>query len=858
MRHALNLSLVLASALFLSAQDPETPPAPDVPQAPAAQAPPAVPGPGRGAADPEPRPYDRVITKDAKTSKGVFTVHQIKSRFYYEIPAAELGKDFLLVSQIARTTIGAGYGGQFIGSHVVRWERRENRIFLREVTYEVTADAKDPIAAAVEAAKNPSIVMAFNIEAIGKDNAPVIEVTRLFSSDVPELSARARLRARGMDGTRSFVDHVTAFAENVEAEATHTYTSPTDAPAGPGQRPAGALFNTAMRPGSGTVVMHFSMVKLPEQPMMPRLFDERVGFFTTSMTDYSRPEHRAERRSYIARWRLEKKNPGIAVSEPVKPIVYYIDPATPKKWVPYLKRGIESWQPAFEAAGFKNAIIAKEAPTPEEDPTWSADDVRHSVVRWLPSTVENASGPHISDPRTGEILNADIQFYHNVMQLARDWYFVQVSPLDPRAQKLPLSDELMGDLLTYVLAHEVGHTLGFEHNMKASSLYPPEKLRDPQWLKTMGHTPTIMDYARFNYVAQPEDNVDPKDLIPKIGPYDIFATVWGYKPIPQAHTPDDEKKTLDEWARQQDKTPWLRFSTAGSRGADPGENTEAVGDADAIYSTGLGLKNLNRVMNNLLAATTHEGEDWGDLTEVYSRALQQWERELGHVAQIVGGMDSQEKHGGQDGVRFTLVAKDRQAAAVKFLNDNAFATPALFLKPEVLRRIEPNGAVDRIRASQIRVLTSLLTPARFSRLVEEEAIDGASAYRPVDFLADVRKGIFQEIYGANPKVDAYRRNLQRGYLDVIAGRLNGTVRANDDERPLLRGELRLLAGDVSAALPKTTDRNTKLHLEDLRDQITKILDPKFQPSTGTIVVAPLITVDGESEAGPCWPDDLPL
>ncbi len=850
MKIVVNLSLVLASALFLSAQDPEVPaPAPETPPA-AAPASPGNPA-GRGGADAEPRPYDRVITKDAKTSSGVFKVHQIKSRYYYEIPASELGKDFLMVSQIARTTIGAGNGGQFAGEHVVRWERRENRVLLREVTYELTADSKDPIAAAVAASENPSIIMAFNIEAVGKDNAPVIDVTRLFSTDVPELSARARLRARGMDASRSFIDKITPFPENVEVEATHTFTTPTD-PQPAGQRPPGG---NGMRPGSGTVVMHFSMVKLPEQPMMPRLFDERVGYFTTSTTDYSRPEHRAERRQYIARWRLEKKDPTAAVSEPVKPIVYYLDPATPKKWIPYLKRAIEAWQPAFEAAGFKNAIIAKEAPTPEEDPTWSPEDMRHSVVRWLPSTIENASGPHISDPRTGEILNADIQFFHNVMQLISDWYFVQISPMDARAQKLPLPDDLMGDLLGMVLTHEVGHTLGFEHNMKASSLYPAEKLRDPQWLKTMGLSPSVMDYARFDYVAQPEDKVDPKDLMPKLGPYDVWATSWGYKPISSAKTPDEEKKTLDEWAHEQDKTPWLRFSTANSRGADPGENTEAVGDADAIYSTGLGLKNLNRVMNNLLAATTHEGEDWGDLTDVYGRALGQWERELGHVAQIVGGLDSQEKHGGQDGVRFTPVPKARQEAAVKFLNENAFATPTMFLKPEILRRMEPNGALDRMRASQLRVLSGLLTPARIGRLVEQEAIDGAATYRATEFLADVRKGVFQEIYSADPKVDAYRRNLQRGYLELISTRLNGpAARINDDERPLMRGELRSLTSDLTAAMGKTTDRNTKLHLEDLRDQIAKIMDPKFQQTTGAPVVVPVFTLDGDSELAPCWPD----
>src|SRR5215213_5894621 len=249
-------------------------------------------------------------------------------------------------------------------------------------------------------------------------------------------------------------------------------------------------------------------MKLPEQPMMPRLFDPRVGYFSVQQMDYGQDEHRAPRTRYIARCRLEKKDPDAALSEPVKPIVYYIDRATPAKWVPYLKRGVESWQEAFEAAGFKRAIVAKDAPSIEQDPDWSPEDARYSVIRWLPSTIENASGPHISDPRTGEILESDIQFYHNVMNLSRDWYFLQVGPLDPRARKLPLPDDLMGSLIEYVTAHEVGHTLGFQHNMKASSLYPAEKLHDREWVKKMGHTPTLMDYSRFNYVAQPEDHID--------------------------------------------------------------------------------------------------------------------------------------------------------------------------------------------------------------------------------------------------------------------------------------------------------------------------------------------------------------
>jgi hypothetical protein len=865
MKHFLFLAALSFAALSVQAQDEPTP-APDTPTPSATPAPQAAPGGGgRGGQNnaAEPRPYDRVITKEAKTQKGVFQVHQVGARYYFEIPAAELGRDFLWVSQIARNTIGAGNGGQPTATRVVRWERHENRVLLRDVNFEISADPSQPIARAVEASKNPAIIMSFNVEANGPENAAVIDATRLYTTDVPEFSARARLRARGFDANRTFVERVTAFPGNIEVEATQTFTTPTDPTPGQGGGRGGQV-GGAMRPGSGTVLMHFSMVKLPEKPMAPRLFDGRVGFFSTSTMDYSRPEHRAERRTFIARWRLEKKDPTAAVSEPVKPIVYYIDPATPKQWIPYLKRGIESWQPAFEAAGFKNAIIAKEAPTAEEDPKWSPEDVRYSVVRWLPSTTENASGPHISDPRSGEILNADIQFYHNVMQLVQDWYFVQVGPLDPRASKLPLPEDLMGDLLTYVLAHEVGHTLGLQHDMKGSSLYPVEKLHDPQWLKTMGHTPSIMDYSRFNYVAQPEDHVDPKDLIPKVGPYDVFAIQWGYTPI-DARTADDEKPTLNTWARRQDKEPWLRFDTENSRGADAGENTEAVGDADAVSSTALGLKNLQRVMDNLLTATTHDGEDWRELNDVYGRVLGQWANEMGHVTQIIGGFDSQEKHAGQgsvtDGVRFTPLSRGRQFAAMKFLIENAFATPTMLLRPEILRRIEPVGALDRIRTAQLRVLTSLMSSARIGRLVEQEAIDGPLAYKPSEFLTDVRKGIFTEMYGPigrEVKIDAYRRNLQRGYLDLMATRLNGAQRATDDQRPMFRGELRSLAADAATALTRTTDRDTRLHLEDVRDQVAKILDPKFQ-QTGPAAVPVVIqqtSADGDDEAAEeiCFPD----
>jgi hypothetical protein len=511
-KRLLPLVATLVAFTVIYAQEEPTPaPSPDAPT-PAPTAEPAKPvanakGKGGPPAPPPctqanynaPRDYDAVILPATKTQEGVFKVHKVNTCNYYEIPANELGKDFLLEAQIARNTIGAGYGGRMVGAMVVRWVRRENRVFLQGISYDIVADPKSAIAKAVDDANTPAILMAFNIEALGKGDAPVVEISRLFTQDFPELSGRAAVRGRGMDQQRGYIDRITAYPTNIEAESIQTYTTPVEGNNGRGG---------GMQPGSGTVTMHFSMVKLPEEPMKPRLADSRVGYFSESTMDFSRPEHRAERRTFIARWRLEKKDPSAALSEPVKPIVYYVDPATPKQWIPYIKKGIESWQSAFEAAGFKNAILAKEAPSTEEDPTWSPEDARYSVIRWLPSTTENASGPHISDPRTGEILDADIQFYHNVMNLVRDWYYLQVGPLDPRAAKLPLPDDLMGELIQFVAAHEVGHTLGLPHNMKASANYPVEKLRDPEWLKTMGHTPTIMDYSRFNYLVQPEDKID--------------------------------------------------------------------------------------------------------------------------------------------------------------------------------------------------------------------------------------------------------------------------------------------------------------------------------------------------------------
>ena len=787
-------------------------------------------GQGAGRGTQGPRPYAEVITAAAKTDEGVFKVHRItegsNDNLFYEIPKSELSKDYLWNTQLKKTTIGAGYGGQtIVGQRVVRWTLRGDKVLLENMDYTMVADPANPL---MGEANTPAIIRTFDVAAYSPAGDPVINVTQFFTTQIPpEFNVSGRVGGRGnADATRTFLEKAVSYPQNINVEVTATFATGGDpAAATPAPAPVPGRGGGGGRGNSATVLVHHSMIKLPETPMMPRLFDERVGYFTQGLTDFGTGEQQQMPKRYITRFRLEKKDPNAPVSDPVKPIIYWVDPATPKKWVPYVKKGIEDWQPAFEMAGFRNGIVAKEAHE-SGDPDWSGEDVRYSVVRWLPSTTENAVGPHVHDPRSGEILEADVQFYHNVQNLGKNWYFVQAGPNDPRAQKLPLPDDLMGELIRYVVAHEVGHTLGFQHNMKASSTYTIEQIRDPKWVKENGHTPTLMDYSRFNYVAQPEDKIPAIDLIPKIGPYDKWATMWGYKPIPGAKRPEDEKPTLDAWAREQDTKPYLRFSTEGQGGTDPGDNTEAVGDIDAVTATTLGLKNLGRVSETLMTATNYRtGKPWDELEEVYGRMVGQWSTEMGHVVRVIGGIDSQQKHIGQNGVRFVTVAKSRQEQALKFLLENAFKTPSLMVRPEILRRIQVSGIVDRVRTAQAGIMGQLLQAQRLDRMAEQLALDGPTvAYSPLEFLQDLRAGVWSELAKPGTAIDIYRRNVQRAYLDNMEGRLGG---ASEEVRALVKGELRALDAQLRSALasPATTDDLTRRHLQDSRDEIAAMLDP---------------------------------
>ena len=779
-----------------------------------------------------PKPYNQVITSAATTDSGVFMIHRLGEKLFYEIPKAMFGREFLMVADQRGTIRGVRYAGEEISNRIVVWERMGNKVFLRIVSYAMRADSTQPVARAVRLSNIAPIIMSFDVASWHTpDSAAVIEATKLFTTDVAELNLRqSGMRIRRMDPARSVVDRARAFPRNVEVSALQTFE--VDSVPGPAGSPPNRSLNSI------TMLMNYSMVLLPEHPMMARLCDDRVGYFNLSFENYDDDRVSGARRCFIKRFRLEPKDPNAAVSDPIQPIVWYIDPATPAKWVPWLIKGVEMWEPVFRAAGFSNAITAKVGST--DDPNFDLDDARNSTIRWLPSTIENAYGPSVSDPRSGEIMNANIGFYHNITSLVEAWYWTQAGAADPRARTLPFPDSLMGLMVAYVATHEVGHSLGLRHNMVASTYFPVDSLRSKSFTCGMkGTSPSIMDYARYNYVAQPGDSAC---LMQGIGPYDYFAIDWGYRRISTAPSPDAERPLLDSLARLQDAQPWDRWIGDGDP-VDPRIITEALGD-DPVKASGYGVRNIKRLVGMLIPATTGDRLDNYDrLDDMYTELISQWAREMNHVAVVVGGVYQFTKYAGQTGRVYQPVPRAKQAEAVQFLNDNLFTTPSFFFDPEILRRIEPTGFVERVRQRQTAVLNLLFQDARLSRLAEQSATQPGS-YTITDLFGDVRRGVFSEFGGGAVRVDEYRRNVQRAFVDQME-RLISTPLVTPlppgftpfpgfnfppprpaDARAQARLELVDLQTTLRAALSRAADRTTRAHVVDLQARIDQILNPR--------------------------------
>jgi hypothetical protein len=784
------------------------------------------------------KPYDEVITDEAQTDEGLFTVHKVDGNYFYEVPDSLLDKEMLLVSRIAGTQNNLSFGGAGMkakSQQVIHWQKKDDKILLRHVSHESIADENSSIYKSVKNNNFEPVVQSFDIETVRKDsahNTKVIDVTKFFTSDVPLISGlsksqRTEFEVRRLDGGRSFIDSIRTYPKNVEARHILTYDSNNP----PDDGATGTL----------SLEMNQSMILLPDEPMQKRAVDNRVGYFSIEQIKYGGERHKAEDKQFATRYKLVPKDKEAYLDgelvEPVEPIVYYIDPATPQKWRSYIKQGVEDWQKAFEAAGFKNAIIAKDPPTEEEDPAFSPEDVRYSVIRYIANEIPNAQGPHVHDPRTGQILESDVLWYHNVMNLLRNWYFVQTAAANPKARSVQFEDEVMGDLVRFVSSHEIGHTLGLPHNWGSSYAYPVDSLRSPSFTSTHGTSPSIMDYARFNYIAQPGDGVE--DFHPAIGKYDKWSIKWGYSWFPEQMSQAEREAQLNEWTRERADDPAYFYGRQTGNKIDPRSQNEDLGN-NAMEASKLGLANLERITGNLMEWTERDEANYEELQELYGNIISQWSRYMGHVTKNVGGVYENYKTYSQEGPVYEAVPEETQQEAIDFLSDNAFKISEWMLDDEILSRINQSTVVDNMRGAQVQVLNDLTDPQRLARLIEFESRTTEDTYTAFEMMDDLRSSIWSEVDN-NASIYVHRRNLQRAYIERMNHLMNEELPeipsgykeyygwtdvdvSQSDIRPIVRSQLETLLDDVQQS--QVSDRATQAHLADAEVRIEEILNPE--------------------------------
>lgn len=851
MKRTLTLLLFVATAIpfFAFAQQRPTPTPTGAPAVPATGN-----GPGNNAPKQGPKPYKEVITDKAISKTGLFTVHKVEDKWYFEIPDSMMNREILAITRYSKTPAGGNnYGGEKVNEQTILWEKGPaNNVFLRVITVvNIAADSTQPISLAVRNSNMNPIAASFDIKAFNKDSSSVvIDITEFFKGDNQAVSLNPGIKRRyslgGLASDRSYIESVHTYPTNIEIKSIKTFSSSPSIPGGLAFSPSQSL-PAADASGAVTMELNNSFILLPKTPMRKRLFDSRVGYFASNYTVYTDDQQKSETSTFIHHWRLEPKDEDIEkwkkgeLVEPKKPIIFYIDPATPKKWRPFLIAGINDWQKAFEKAGFKNAIIGKQ--WPEDDSSMSLEDARFSVIRYFASDIENAYGPNEADPRSGEILESHIGWYHNVMKLVHDWYMIQTAAVDPRARKMKFDDELMGSLVRFVSSHEVGHTLGLRHNMGSSSTTPVEKLRDKAWVEANGHTASIMDYARFNYVAQPEDNISPIGLYPRIGEYDKWAIQWGYSPIVGTKDEEEDKKILNKWILDSlGANPRLWFGGEGQN-FDPRAQTEDLGD-NSVKASEYGIKNLKRILPNLPVWTKEEADRYDNLENMYDELVGQFSRYMSHVTKNVGGIYETFKSVEQTGDVYEPTPKSIQKDAIGFLSKELFETPTWLLNKDILNKFSNPAESENVQSIQANILNSLLSSGRLFRLSTCSIRFGAAnTYRVDELTDDVKNAIWSELVTKKP-IDVFRRNLQKTYTEAMIGLLNsspvslpqGLPRAlliffgadirNTDIPSIARANLEALKNQIQSAIPLTTDKLSKYHLQDVLERIKQALHPR--------------------------------
>ncbi|WP_278020816.1 zinc-dependent metalloprotease [Flavobacterium ginsengisoli] len=773
--------------------------------------------------------YNKVITDKAKNKSGLFTVSQVDAKYYFQIPDSLFNRYMLVVTRYLSTPEGFGsFGGEKTNEQTIYFEKGSNNtVYLRSLQYRQDVRSADSmLAKALEGSNENPIVAAFPIKTTNPDTKDVvIEVTDVFKKDNAMFSIgnqdKTEKKLSSLADDKSFVESIDTYPINIEAKTTKTYTSSTASS------------------GSITLRLNTSIVLLPKTPMRKRFFDERVGYFANKYVLFDDDEQRAQKKFIVQRYRLEPKDKDIKkylrgeLVEPKKQIVYYIDPATPKKWRPYLIAGINDWQKAFEAAGFKNAIVGKE--WPEDDKTMSLEDARYSVVRYLASETPNAYGPRISDPRSGEIMESHVGWYHNVMKLVQRWYMIQAGPLDPRARKMHLDDELMGQLIRFVSSHEIGHTIGLRHNMGASSATPVEKLRDKKWVEENGHTVSIMDYARFNYVAQPEDNISPKGLYPRIGSYDKWAVEWGYKYYTNTKDEFEEEKLLAKLTTDSlTANPKLWFGGEG-KDEDPRSQSEDLGD-DAVLASDYGIKNLKRVVPHLIEWTYQPNDPYDNLADMHKAVVRQYGLYLYHVLKYIGNNYITKRTVDEKGVVYKPVPKAKVKAAIDYLGRQLFVSP-LWMYPQEIDDLIALKREDQISDQQNQVLNMLLSSGMLYN-ISLKSMQSEGAYTVPEFLNDVQQIVWVKFSG-DEKQDYYRRSFQRGYIEKLGmlllpkelepGKASNTAQRSD-VRLYGKQHLLKLKTDITKLMSASTGIN-KDHYESILIEIDKIITKLDKPTS---------------------------